>query len=358
MRKTLIRIVFDDLWRFDWQTDLVWVGAGYFAIVWWLYLAVWGWRSFRANGVASGIAASLLAGLIGPVVIGVLLPEWNPALSTAGIPVFGYGFMLFVGFVAGMMFAARRAVRVGIAQETVWDLGMWILVPGILGARLFYLVQYGDRMFAGKSGVALIKTAIDLSQGGLVFYGGVISGIIGYLFYCHRRQLSPLLIADITIPSIFFGLGFGRLGCLLYGCCYGDACDLPWAIRFPPDSVPYIALSERGLVAMDAVSTIPLHPTQVYSSVNAFVIAILLSAYFRRRPWNGSVLALGWVIYPVTRFVLEILRGDEPGRFNTPLTISQWVSLGMFISGLCFLAIMLYAQRQGASSASTARSTA
>jgi phosphatidylglycerol---prolipoprotein diacylglyceryl transferase len=109
---------------------------------------------------------------------------------------------------------------------------------------------------------------------------------------------------------------------------------LPWAVTFPQDSVPYTALVAKGFLSVDAAGSLPLHPTQLYSSVNALVLALLTGTYFKFRRRDGEVLALGLIVYPITRFVLEILRFDEPGRFGTSLTISQWISIGMLLIGL------------------------
>ena len=266
----------------------------------------------------------------------------------SSIPVYGYGFMLVVGLMVAGWSAARRARMVGVSSDTIWDLGMWIFFSGILGARLFYCVQNSERVFyvaaangqlVMKEGFDLLKAAVNLPDGGLVFYGGVMLGTVTFLLFLYRRrnQLNPLLIADIVIPSVFIGLAFGRLGCLLNGCCYGNRCELPWAVTFPMGSVPDMALVSRGWVGAAETLTLRLHPAQIYSSLNALVLALLTHCYFRHRHHDGAVVAVGLLIYPITRFILEFLRADEIGQFNTPLTISQWVSLGMLAAGLLFL---------------------
>ena len=137
---------------------------------------------------------------------------------------------------------------------------------------------------------------------------------------------------------------FGRIGCYLNGCCYGDPSSLPWSVAFPPDSVPFNAEVGRGLIPPDALHSLWIHPTQLYSSLNALVLAVLTWTYFPYRRRNGEVLVIGWLCYPVTRFLSDYLRGDEPGvgiplgdlRIPTPFTISQWVSIFMFAGALAF----------------------
>lgn len=253
-------------------------------------------------------------------------------------PVYGYGMMLLVGFVAAASWAGRRAVKVGIPRETVWDVAMLILVAGIVGARSFYLLQYGDRVYRNVTNVqqALMAT-VNLSEGGLVLYGGVILGAISYFVFCAIRRIHPLQLADVITPSIFMGIGFGRIGCLFNGCCYGDRCDLPWAIEFPAGSVPYTALLQMGFITPDAASSLPLHPSQIYSSLGGFLLAFVTATVFAYRRKAGEVLAVGAIFYPINRFLIEFVRGDEFTQMSTGLTISQLVSLGVFAAGTAYL---------------------
>jgi phosphatidylglycerol:prolipoprotein diacylglycerol transferase len=187
----------------------------------------------------------------------------------------------------------------------------------------------------------LVQAAVNLSDGGLVLYGGVVVGTLGFIVYCLRRKLSMLLVGDIAMPSIFIGLAFGRFGCFLNGCCYGDRCTLPWAVRFPADSVPFRALVVRGFLDPAASASPPLHPTQLYSVINAIILAAITAVYFRYRPRNGAVLAVGFIIYPITRIIIELLRGDELGQFGTGLTISQIFSIVLSVASMAYLAYLL-----------------
>lgn len=266
--------------------------------------------------------------------------------KTAGhsLPVYGYGFMLFSGFLIAGWAASRRAALVGVSSDTIWDLAMWLFAAGIIGGRLYYCIQYADRVFFRQVGGRLelkpfgelLRSAVNLPDGGLVLYGGLLMGAVAYFTFCRVRKQDPLLLADITIPSVFIGVAFGRIGCFLNGCCYGDRCALPWAVSFPLGSVPDTALVSRGFIGPEQPFSLWLHPTQLYSSLDAAVLAVLTHAYFRYRHRNGSVLALGLLTYPVTRFAIEMLRGDELGQFHTPLTTAQFVSIGLFATGLVY----------------------
>jgi phosphatidylglycerol:prolipoprotein diacylglycerol transferase len=250
------------------------------------------------------------------------------------LPVYGYGFMLFLGFVVAGWTAIRRGRLVGIDKDAIWDVCLWVLVAGVGGARLFYVAEYWDRVFGdAQSPGDYFFALINLREGGLVLYGGIVLALTAFIVFCYRRKLNPLLMTDVIMPSFFIGLAFGRLGCFMNGCCYGDACALPWGVPFPLGSVPDTALVGRGFVEYGDPFTLALHPTQLYSSLNALLLAALTHFYFYRRHRDGAVLALALLTYPVTRFLIEFLRGDEAGQLQTSLTISQLVSLGMFAVG-------------------------
>lgn len=336
MRQTLLRIVNQDLFAIKWDGDVPLLGPGFPLILWVLYGVFWWFKNVRANGAPEGIVWQIVTWVA--IACGIL---WIPTNFEDGIPVFGYGFFFLIGFVVGGWTATRRAERAGLNGDMLWDLGLWVFFSGVLGARLFYCIQYPERVFKGANGewlggFDLIMSFVNLKQGGLVFYGGMMLGVAGFLTFCYRRKVSPHFIADIAIPSVFIGLGFGRLGCLMNGCCYGDRCDLPWGIQFKSGSVPWDALVNRGFLDAREALTFTMHPTQIYSAINAFLLAWLTATYFKSRPRDGSVLALGMLIYPITRFTIEIIRGDEIGRLGTGLTISQLVSLGLFACGIAY----------------------
>ena len=261
----------------------------------------------------------------------------------AGIPVFGYGVMIFCGFAAGGWTGLRRARRVGLPDGLVYDLTFWAFAAGIAGARINYLLRFHERVFAAPEGRSLglagaLFRAVNLSDGGLILLGGVIGAALAFVVVCVRWKVNVLRVADVAIPSCFLGLAFGRIGCLLYGCCWGDRCELPWAIHFPEGGITYDALVGRGFLAPDAPRTYGLHPTQLYSSFNALILAALTAAYFPRRPRDGAVLALALLIYPPARATLEVLRGDDTGFLNTGLTHAQTVGAILFGLGVLLAA--------------------
>ena len=331
-------------------------GAGVVLFVW-LTLLVWNLQRYARRYCFQGDPATraenwqelaIRAGFGCLVAAGIyLLPQW-----VTRIPIYGYGSMLLAGFLTGGWLAAVRARRENLNPDVIWDVGMWIFVPGIIGARAFFIIQHADAFFRDDQGRELdlmqkLFAIVNLPRGGLVLYGGVILGIVGYLAYCHRKQISALYLADVLIPAIFVGEMFGRVGCFLNGCCFGDVCELPWGVTFPQGSVPFASEVERGLIPATAAHSLVLQPAQLYSSFNALILAVLTWNYFPHRRRNGEVLLVGWLAYPVTRFFLELVRGDELPWGWTPFTISQNVSLGMFSAALIFAAVLYRRPPQG-----------
>ena len=363
MRQTLLRLWLTDPFAwftrpndpgFDGWGPGLYVGVGWLIVPFALWLAWWFRGHLRAvrearetNSESPRFVSTFpWESLIVPVGA-VLVVPWlagspgKDGVLPQSIPVFGYGLMLCLAFLAGIGSAMRRARLIGLPPELVSTLGLILLVSGIAGCRLFYILQYGDRVYAGADSLGdYLVATISLQKGGLVLYGGLVLGVVCFLGYCRLKKLPPLLVADMAVPSAFLGISLGRIGCLFNGCCYGDLCERSWAIPFPKDSMPWTAYTFRGWLPPDA-GTIWLQPSQVISSATALLLFFVTNSYFRTRPRAGSVLGVSLIGYALGRFLVEFLRGDELGKFGTGLTISQWVSLGTFAVGVALLLVLL-----------------
>ncbi|MBM80973.1 MAG: prolipoprotein diacylglyceryl transferase [Planctomycetaceae bacterium] len=333
MRQVLLRIRLDSLFSTEAIDGVTAIGVGYGLIPWLLVGIAWLVHHKRAGTLVSQDNACA-AGFW--VVVGCILgsvPNWG--LQVQSVPVFGYGMMLFLGFVFGGNVAAHRAKKENLDGKLVWDMAMWLFFSGIVGARLFHVIQHRDEFFAQVNGIGDFFTVlINLPRGGLTLFGGIIAGAIAYIVFCRKHRLSTIQMADVLVPGLLVGIAFGRIGCFLNGCCFGGACELPWAVTFPEGSVPYTVQLQRGLIEAGAAGSLRVHPTQIYSSINAFVIAGICTYYWKHRSHTGSVVGLALILYAITRFTLEILRTDELGFGGTSLTISQWVSIGALIAGM------------------------
>jgi phosphatidylglycerol:prolipoprotein diacylglycerol transferase len=250
-----------------------------------------------------------------------------------GLKVFGYGVMLFFAFIGAMYIAASRARREKLDPEHVYDMAFFVLIGGLIGARGFYVLQYwGDK-------VRSFWDIFEIWKGGIVFYGSILGGTLGFLVYRWRRSFPILPMLDAIAPALAFGIAIGRIGCFLNGCCYGDPCTLPWAVRFPEQSPPWVSEVGRNQIPPDAAYSLGLHPTQIYSTIDGLILFLLLTAFYPLRKRDGQVVGLLLLTYPITRFFIEYLRNDE-GVFAAGMTISQLISVGLFACGVVYWIIL------------------
>jgi phosphatidylglycerol:prolipoprotein diacylglycerol transferase len=251
-------------------------------------------------------------------------------LPGLGISVYGFGLMVVVAFYSATVLAAWRSRREKLDPGAIYDLAIWVLIGGLVGARLFYVAEYwGEK-------VNSVAEIFRIWEGGIVFYGSVFGAGVAFFVYWAFRPFPILATLDALAPSIALGIALGRVGCFLTGCCYGDQCDIPWlAVRFPPYSPAWVAERAQGLIARDAPHSLPVHPTQLYAALDGLILLILLSVYYPLRRRDGEVIALLMLTYPVTRFLIERLRNDE-SSFFAGMTLAQLISLALFVAALFF----------------------
>jgi phosphatidylglycerol:prolipoprotein diacylglycerol transferase len=249
----------------------------------------------------------------------------HPILFHVGsFPVHSYGVMMALAFVFGLWTATLRGRREKISGETIADVALWTMIGTILGARTVYVVTYWNDEFAGQPTSEIFM----IQHGGLVFYGGLVGAIVAGMIYLRWKKLPLWKIADVFAPSIALGSVFGRIGCLLNGCCYGRACDLPWAISFPPGN-PL------------GSPTTPVHPTEIYDALLNLILYVFLAWLFRRKKFDGQLFATYLICYAITRSFVEYFRGDySDTHHHFGLTPAQLVSVPIFFAGLALAAIL------------------
>jgi phosphatidylglycerol:prolipoprotein diacylglycerol transferase len=236
-----------------------------------------------------------------------------PRLFELGpITVYTYGVLLAAAYLLGLQLARVRASARGLDANRILDLGIYIIISALIGAKLLLLVT-DFRTFSANP--AELWT---LARSGGVFYGGLILAVAVALFYIRRLGLPLWTTCDVFAPGIALGHVIGRFGCLFAGCCYGRPTTVPWAITFHD---PFAA-SNVG-TPLD----VPLHPTQIYEAgAEALILAVLLATERRGRPYPGRTFWLYMLLYAVSRFIIEFFRGDERGMVGI-FSTSQFISL-------------------------------
>jgi len=139
-----------------------------------------------------------------------------------------YGTMMVLGFLAALFLAHRLSRRLGEESLHISDFGIYALLAGVIGARLFHVIHYWPHYRDN------LPEIVAIWSGGLEFLGGFIGALAVMIPYFHKKKLSILKFLDILAPALMLGLAFGRIGCFMNGCCFGAPSNLPWAIRFPP----------------------------------------------------------------------------------------------------------------------------
>ncbi|MFH0911385.1 MAG: prolipoprotein diacylglyceryl transferase [Planctomycetota bacterium] len=226
-------------------------------------------------------------------------------LGWPDLPVFSYGFMVMLGFLAAIALTLRLAKREGIHADRIYDLSLLAIMGGVAGARLLWVL-----LFARSGDLRSWVDYLAVWKGGLVYYGGLLAALALCSAYVRLKNLPWGRTADCFAPGLAVGLALGRIGCFLNGCCFGRIApaDAWCAVRFPEGS---LAMQHQlALGAIAAGPSLPVYPTQLMESAAGLVLlAILLLAYrFRRFP--GEVTLLFLALYSIARFCLEFFRDD------------------------------------------------
>jgi phosphatidylglycerol:prolipoprotein diacylglycerol transferase len=391
--------------------------------LWVWLLGVWGVVSVISLTIAAkrhGWARALREGWLTILVTSIAIVILPRLMEPAGLPVRGYGVMLLLAIIVAVGLSAYRAKRIGLDPEIIYSLAIWLVIPGIVGARLFYVIEYWHS-FQRDNLIETLKGIVNVTQGGLVVYGALIAGGAALIVFIYKHKLPGLMLSDLIAPGVAVGMAIGRLGCFLNGCCYGGECSLPWAVQFPWGSPPFVEQAEKGelflhglriepphasapviaavepnsaaadygLKAGDRITAIgdvnvntvdeanlallgisgegsvisiriagneaaktwtlrgpparskPVHPAQLYSAIDAFLLCLFLLAFDPYRQREGVLTALLLTIHPISRFLLEIIRVDESAVFGTAMSISQNISL-MILAGavICWIYVL------------------
>jgi phosphatidylglycerol:prolipoprotein diacylglycerol transferase len=217
----------------------------------------------------------------------------------SGLAVRGYGVCLLMGILAGVGISMRRATATGLSAELILKLAMWMIVAGIVGARLFYVIQYRNEFSWGGPPWQLLLNLADATKGGLVVFGSLIFGSIAGALFFRLHRLPMLRTADLIAPGMALGLAIGRIGCLLNGCCYGAICEVDGVAKmsFPPGSPPYMHQMANGeLIGLRTLEiaprpdSYPLVVTQVIPGSIAAENGLRVSDKVAIRPMSESLV--------------------------------------------------------------------
>jgi phosphatidylglycerol---prolipoprotein diacylglyceryl transferase len=301
----------------------------------------------------------------------ILLSFHAPIVGEVSFP--AYFTLLAVGFGLAMLLTVRESRKIGMNPDRTLDTNLWMIVWGIIGARVLHLIADGHfhdyvNLCVNPEAVPALDAkvsycteaaqcgydylcsatkhicyppkdclaAIEIWRGGLAYYGGFLFAVAFALWYTnkHKQELGVARTSDLAAPGIMLGLFWGRLGCFFNGCCYGKTTTSAWGISFPRGSSPWRAQLDAHVInAADAMK--PVHATQLYESIACLAIfAILYFVVRTRRRHYGEVWAAMLILYAVARSVIEIWRDDDRGVLFGWLSTSQIISIPCFVVGV------------------------
>jgi len=233
-----------------------------------------------------------------------------------------YGFLVALGVLLGLWVSVRNAERLGIDGDKAWNLGILVVLCGILGAKVLYVLNDWSYYTAHPSEIFSFATF----QAGGVFSGGLLLSFIAAAWYVRKHHLSPLGTCDAFAPGLALGHAIGRLGCFAAGCCYGKETHHWWGVTFTNPLANAITGTPLNK---------PLEPTQLFESAVEFANFLFLTWLLRRRKFDGQIIGAFMFLYGVARFFLEFLR-DDPGRgsvFGGALSVTQLIAIGLVLGG-------------------------
>ena len=248
----------------------------------------------------------------------------NELLHIGPFTLYGYGLMIALGLTAAYLTAAYRSRRYcGDDENRMFDIVTVSMVGGLIAAKLLFWLTEIDVIL--KDPGFMLRTMGD----GFVVFGGIAGGVLAGFLYCKAKKLKFLLYFDLLAPSLALGQGFGRIGCLLAGCCYGRETDCALSITFQNSAY--------------APNHVALIPTQIYSSLMDFLHFFVLLYVSKKKKADGQVAACYLIFYSIGRFIMEMFRGDVDRGYVGILSTSQFISIFALI---CGAALFLYVSKR------------
>jgi len=247
------------------------------------------------------------------------------------VKIFSYGLCMALGFLAAWQVAVLLSKRSGQNAEQVTSVLTGLMLSGVSGARLAYVIEHWSAEFSAEP-----LSVFRFDQGGLMFYGGFIAASLFTFIYIKIRKVSLFALSDILLTAVPLGHAFGRFGCFMHGCCYGKITESQLGVCFPSHSPAWYeqAYANPPLIEMTAMQSLPVIPTQLIEcAANLILFTVLFTLYGKHYQKRGLITGIYLISYAILRFMIEFLRGD-PRAAVGPLSISQTIGLALICVGI------------------------
>lgn len=255
--------------------------------------------------------------------------------SIGSFSIYSYGVMIALAFIIGILWAIREAKKKDEDPERIIDLSLFVILGALIGGRIGHVILYLNYYAADW------KRFFYFRQGGLSFFGGFILAFLLGSWYVRKHKLSFWKYTDIVAPSIALGLAIARIGCFLNGCCFGVISE-KYGIKFPSLFLPpvYARQLADGLITQNSPYSLPVIPTQLYSSLMNFLFFLILIWFGKKKRFDGFLFLSFLLLYSVGRFTIEFFRFSENGYIFYNLNLTQIICIGIFLLALIFMSIL------------------
>lgn len=279
--------------------------------------------------------------------LGIYLRNIPKSFSIFGFEIALYGVIIGIGVLCGVLLAAHVAKKEKLDADIIWDFAIYAIIFSIIGARIYYVIFSWD-MYKDN-----LISVLNLRNGGLAIYGGVIAAFITLWVYCKVKKHSFLQIADICVPGLVLGQVIGRWGNFTNREVFGEYTDSLLAMRLPIDAVRSSDISEKiAANIVEGTNYIQVHPTYLYESLWNLALLVLMLCYRKHKKFEGEQWLLYLGGYGLGRAWIEGIRTDTLFLPHTTIAVSQLLAVVLFVAAVAAdVLIRLHLNRKGTKTA-------
>ncbi|MBP3477221.1 MAG: prolipoprotein diacylglyceryl transferase [Lachnospiraceae bacterium] len=279
--------------------------------------------------------------------LGIYLRNVPKSFSIFGFEIALYGVIIGIGVLCGVLLAAHVAKKEKLDADIIWDFAIYAIIFSIIGARIYYVIFSWDMYKDNLIGI------LNLRNGGLAIYGGVIAAFLTLWVYCKVKKQRFLQIADICVPGLVLGQVIGRWGNFTNREVFGEYTDSLLAMRLPIDAVRSSDISEKiAANIVEGTNYIQVHPTYLYESLWNLALLLLMLCYRQHKKFEGEQWLLYLGGYGLGRAWIEGIRTDTLFLPHTTIAVSQLLAVVLFVAALAAdVLIRLYLNRKGTKTA-------
>lgn len=258
--------------------------------------------------------------------LGLYLHDVPQSFTVFGFRIALYGVIIGIGIICAFLLMSKSCKKMNVPEDDIYDMGIWLILFGVIGARLYYVIFMWDYY---KNNLASI---FNIRQGGLAIYGGVIAGLIAEIIYCKVKKKNMFKLGDIAFQGVLVGQIMGRYGNFTNREVFGTYTNNLFAMRLPVSAVNHEYIDEAISSHMEEGSNyIQVHPTFFYESAYNFILLILIFIFQKKKAFDGEVMLWYAGGYGIGRCIIEGIRTDRLYIHGTHLAVSQLLGFGLFV---------------------------